>query len=231
MRRRLSISAPRMIVRSHIPWPIRWAMLAVALGFSAAIALWAFEFGKEIAGLDRNAQADLVKLREQVALLQAERQRAQAIANTADSLLRSERAAQERLSQQLKDTEAENLALKADLGFFEHLLPANASTGLSIRNLQVERKSPGQIRFQLLVMQAGRASPEFRGRYEVTLLGTLDGKLWSFVPPDGTKPLQVKQVLRLEGLLTHPAQAVIKTVQIRVFDAGGALKAMQIAKL
>ena len=24
LRRRLSISAPRMIVRSHLPWPLRW---------------------------------------------------------------------------------------------------------------------------------------------------------------------------------------------------------------
>jgi len=41
-RRRLSVSAPRMIVRSHLPWPLRWAVAAVVLGFSAAIALWAF---------------------------------------------------------------------------------------------------------------------------------------------------------------------------------------------
>jgi hypothetical protein len=53
LRRRLSVSAPRMIVRSHLPWPLRWAVVALTLGFSAALALWAFEFGKEIAGLDR----------------------------------------------------------------------------------------------------------------------------------------------------------------------------------
>ena len=42
LRRRLSVSAPRMIVRSRLPWPLRWAVAAVVLGFSAAIALWAF---------------------------------------------------------------------------------------------------------------------------------------------------------------------------------------------
>jgi hypothetical protein len=50
LRRRLSVSAPRMIVRSHLPWPLRWAVVALMFGFSAALALWAFEFGKEIAG-------------------------------------------------------------------------------------------------------------------------------------------------------------------------------------
>ena len=70
LRRRLSISAPRMIVRSHLPWPLRWAMYAVALGFSAAIALWAFEFGKDIAGLDRGSKEELARLRAEQELKQ-----------------------------------------------------------------------------------------------------------------------------------------------------------------
>jgi hypothetical protein len=53
LRRRLTISAPRMAVRSALPWPFRWAMLAIVLGFCAAIGLWAFEFGKDIAGLEK----------------------------------------------------------------------------------------------------------------------------------------------------------------------------------
>jgi hypothetical protein len=130
MRRRLSISAPRMIVRSHMPWPLRWAVLALVLGFSAAIAMWAFEFGKDIAGLDRNASAELARLRAEVAQLQAERERTMSIASTADSLLKAERAAQERLTQQLKQIEAENLALKANLGFFERLLPTGAGRSM-----------------------------------------------------------------------------------------------------
>src|SRR2546426_11879852 len=75
MRRRLSVSAPRMIVRSHLPWPLRWALAALVFGFSAAIAMWAFEFGRDIAGLDRDAKAELVKLRSDLAQLQGERER------------------------------------------------------------------------------------------------------------------------------------------------------------
>lgn len=231
MRRRLSISAPRMIVRSHLPWPLRWAALAVVLGFSAAIAMWAFEFGKDIAGLDRNASAELARLRAEVAQLHAERERTMSIASTADSLLKAERAAQERLTQQLKQIEAENLALKANLGFFERLLPTGASAGLSIRGLQVESRTPGQLRYQLLVMQPGKSPPEFRGRYEITLVGTLEGKPWSYTPPDGTKPLQMKQYLRVEGMIDHPSEAVVESLQVRVLDASGGVKATQTAKV
>jgi hypothetical protein len=231
MRRRMSISAPRMIVRSHLPWPIRWVVFALALGFSAAIAMWAFEFGKDIAGLDRFSKAELERLRVEVAQLKAERDSTVSIANTADSLLKAEKASQERLVQQIKQIEAENMALKADLGFFERLLPAGSGAGLGIRSLQAETKSPGQVRFQMLVMQPGKNPPEFRGKYEVTLVGTMNGTPWSLTPPEGTKPVQMKQYLRVEGMLEHPADAVVKSIQIKVMDSGGGVKATQTVKV
>lgn len=229
IRRRLSISAPRMIVRSDLPWPLRWAVVAMVLGFSAAIAMWAFEFGKEIAGLDRHATAELARLREEMARLRGEQERSVSIANSADTLLKAERAAQDRLVLQMKQIEAENLALKADLGFFERLLPAGA--GLAIRALQAEAPVPGQLRFQLLVMQAGKAPRTFEGRYEITLVGTLHDKPWSYAPPEGNRLLQMKQYLRVEGTIDHPLEAVVKSVQVRVLDAGGGVKATQSAKV
>jgi hypothetical protein len=231
LRRRLSISAPRMIVRSHLPWPLRWAVGALALGFSAALALWAFEMGKSLAGLDRNAKVELAELREEVATLRREREGAQSIANTAESLLKTERAAQDQLVRQLKQLEAENQTLKADLGFFERLLPAATSEGLNVRGLRADRPGAGQLRFQALVMQIGRNLPEFAGRYEIVLSGSLAGRPWTLSQPGGPKPLRVKQSLRLEGTLEVPADAVVKQVQLKVTDAQGNVKVSQNAKV
>jgi hypothetical protein len=231
MRRRLSISAPRMIVRSHLPWPLRWAAFALTLGFSAALAMWAFEFGKDIAGLDRLASGELRQLRAEVARLQAEREQTMSIANTADSLLKTEKAAQDRLVQQLKQIEAENLKLKADLGFFERLLPAGAQGGVNVRALTAETRTPGQVHFQMLLMQPGRSPREFSGRYEVTLVGTLNDKPWTSTPAEASKPLQMKQSLRVEGTVGHPPDAVVQALQVKVLDAGGAVKATQTARI
>ena len=145
LRRRLSISAPRMTVRSHLPWPLRWAIVALMCGFSAALALWAFEFGKDIAGLDRSARSELAELRVEVERLREEREKALSTANIAESLLKTEKAAQEMLAQNLRRLEAENVDLKSNLGFFEKLLPANANpnAGLVIRGLVAEMKSAG----------------------------------------------------------------------------------------
>jgi len=230
LRRRLSISAPRMIVRSHLPWPLRWAAVALMFGFSAALALWAFEFGKNIAGLDRRSVDELAQLRVEVAELRAEREKAISVANTAQSLLTTEKTVQDRLAQQLKLVEADNMALKADLGFFERLLPAGAADGVMIRGLQAELKAPGQMRFQLLAMQAGKRPTEFSGRYDVTLTGTLDGKPWTFAQPGGPQPLQLRQYLRLEGVIDHPPQAVVKTVSVRVLDLNGTVRATLTVK-
>lgn len=230
LRRRLSISAPRVIVRSHLPWPVRWVALALVFGFSAAFAMWAFEFGKEIAGLDRQSKQELVELRAEVERLRSERERAQSIANTADSLLRTEKATQEKLTQQLRQAETEVLALKADLGFFERLLPA-AGEGVDVRGLQAEQVQPGQLRYQLLVMQSGKTPPEFRGRYELQLSGTLEGKPWSFSPEGGAQSLTLRQYARVEGMIVHSEQAVVKSIQVRVLDTRGAVRASQLTKL
>jgi type II secretory pathway pseudopilin PulG len=138
--RRLSVSAPRMSVRSHLPWPLRWAVAALVFGFSAAIALWAFEFGKDIAGLDRNSKEELATLRKDLEQLRSDHARARQVADTSESLLKTERAAQERLALQLRQLEAEKLALQEDLGFFERLLPTSGD-GLQLRGLQAEAKA------------------------------------------------------------------------------------------
>ncbi len=55
-----------MSVRSSLPWPLRWIAGALMLGFSGAIASWAFEFGKGITGTDTSSKEELVLLRQEV---------------------------------------------------------------------------------------------------------------------------------------------------------------------
>ena len=229
LRRRLSVSAPRMIVRSHLPWPLRWAVAAVVFGFSAAIALWAFELGKDIAGLDRGHKDELAQLRAEAARLREQSEQARSLANRADSLLKAERAAQERLADEVRRLEAEKATLLADLGFFERLLPG-AGDGLQLRGLTAEAKSAGRLRYQVLVMQPGKGAQPFVGRYDLVLSGTLAGQAWSQGLPDGPQALRLQQYARLEGEVEFPPAAVIKTVQARVIDAQGATRAQQTVR-
>lgn len=230
LRRRLTISAPRMAVRSAMPWPLRWAGVAIMLGFCAAISLWAFEFGKSIAGLDTGAKEELLRLRDDVAKLHQERDKAQSVFNTSASLITAERTTQERLAMQIKGLEAENRALRDDLGFFEKLIPTSGAEGIAIRGLQAEVLGGTQLKWQVLVMQPGKKAQEFRGKLEMSIGGTLNGKPWTMQLPGGAQPLQFRQYRRIEGMVDLPALAVVKNVSAQVVE-GTATRAVKSIKL
>lgn len=226
-----------MAVRSALPWPFRWAVLAIVLGFCAAIGLWAFEFGKDIAGLDNGSKAELVQLRGEVASLKSEllkaiadRDAAQSVANTADALVTAEKASREMLVAQARQLEVENNSLRDDLGFFEKLIPAGTVDGLAIRGLQAEMATPGTLKWQALVMQPGRNTQEFNGRLDVVLVGLAHGKPWSTTLPSGPVPIKIKQYGRVDGEVAVPEGVVVKSVTARVLE-GTKVRATQSIKL
>lgn len=219
-----------MAIRSTLAWPLRWALGALMLGFSGALALWAFETGKGWAGLDREALEDLKLLRREVVVLRDERDKAQGIANTADSLLTAEKTAQQKLLEQMRRLEAENLALRDDLGFFENLLPAGMNEVASIRGLQADVLSESQLRWQALVLQPGKSQQAFSGTLELTFSGTSAGKTWTTSLPAGPQALQFKQFRRVEGVLPLPPQTVVQSVTAKVME-GKTVRALQTVRL
>ena len=100
-----------------------------------------------------------------------------------------------------------------------------------MRSLQAEVVRPGQLRYQLLVMQSGKAPAEFKGLYDLQLAGTLDGKPWTLGLPVGPQPITLRQYARVESLVDYPSGAVVKTVQVRVTDSHGGVRATQTATL
>jgi hypothetical protein len=219
-----------MKVRSAMPWPLRWAAAATVLGFCAAISLWAFEFGKGIAGVDSTAKEELLRLRDDVTKLRLERDRVQSVLNTSGSAITVERATQERLTSQIRVLEAENRTLRQDLGFFEKLMPASGTEAVAIRGLQAEVLSGTQLKWQVLVIQPVKNPQEFRGKLEVSFSGTLDGKPWMMPLPGGAQILQFRQYRRVEGMVDLPPQAVVKNVSARVVE-GSVSRAVQNVSL
>lgn len=220
-----------MAISSRAPWPLRWLMVALMLGLCAAVGLWAFEFGKGIAGLDSNAKEELVQLKVETAKLREERDKAQSISNTAGTLLATEKAAQDKLVLQVKQLENDNRALRDDLGFFEKLMPAGGAEGIAIRGLQAEVLGGGaQLKWQVLVIQPTKNAPDFNGKMELVLGGTQAGKPWSMPLPGGLQALQIKQYRRLEGVVDLPPQVVVKTMSAKVLE-GAATRAVQSIKI
>lgn len=229
LRRRLTVSAPRVSVRSAMPWPVRWLILAVFLGLCAAVALWAFEFGKSLAGLDASRRAELVQLRAELVQmradmtrLRADAQQNQTVANTSGSLLLAERSAAEQLTGQIKQLESDNRSLREDLGFFEKLIPADSKNPdeIAIRGLQAAQEADASLRWQVLLIRPTKNAAEFAGQMELVAAGTRDGKPWTQRFAGESQAFKLRQFQRLEGTVRLPAHVVVKTLTVRILHDG-----------
>ena len=117
-----------------------------------------------------------------------------------------------------------------DGSFFEKLMPAGGTDAVAIRGLQAEVLGGSQLRWQVLVIQAQKNAPEFRGRLQLLVAGTLDGKPWSMDLPVSSQDLRFRQYRRLEGLVDLPDQAVVQNVSAKVVE-GTATRAVQSIRL
>ena len=53
-----------MAVKAHLPWPLRILGSAVILGIAAAVAIWTYELGSQLAGFNKDElKAELAALR------------------------------------------------------------------------------------------------------------------------------------------------------------------------
>lgn len=240
--RRMSISAPKMTVKSHYPWPLKALFLVLVLGFGGAVAMWIYDLGRDFTGhspaASKQQQQQLADLNEKVGALTAERDRFSSTVNAAESRLNIEKAAQEQLGQQIKVLETENAKLKEDLAFFEGLLPnATGKQGITIQRLTAELLTPTQLRYRMLIMQGGKG-PNFVGNVQLLVTATVAGKstVLTFPGANATatekaaSQLDFKYYQRVEAELTLPEGAVVKAIQAKVMEKGQ-MRAQQTSNL
>ncbi|CAN5156817.1 hypothetical protein BH11PSE11_BH11PSE11_32760 [soil metagenome] len=236
--RRLSVSAPKMSVKSHLPWPAKVLLSILAIGIGGAMALWIYDLGRSFTGFDPGASREkLAAIQEQVEKIKTERDQFSTTVNSAESQLNIERSAQKQLALQVKTLEGENIKLKEDLAFFESLLPADTgSQGVSIRRLKADVITPNQLRYRLLVMQGGKGDREFTGTLQLVVTVLQGDKSAMMIFPESNSrdtekfKLGFKHYQRIEGVLTLPAGVLMKSVQAKILDKGQ-VRAQQSANL
>lgn len=236
-RRRMSVSSPRMTIRTQLPWPARYGLVALA-GIAGAAAMWSYDSGRlPSSSPASNLREQLADTKELAEKYKSERDQFSTTVNAAESQLNIERSAQKQLAAQVKALEQENLALKEDLAFFESLLPnATGPQGINIRRVKLDLISPNQLRYRLLIMQGGKGDQVFAGNLQLVLSTLQNGKSAMINFPDSTPAeqdkfkLSFKHYQRVEGVLTLPEGAIPKTVQARVLERGQ-IRAQQSANL
>lgn len=228
-RQRFGISAPRMMVQTHVAWYWRMLGLVVVLSCSFALAAWIYDAGRRFAGFDSSeAEQELSQLRERAGRLTTEVEALRASVNASESKLQIERTAQTQLGRQVKALEDENARLKEDLAFFENLIPSEQrDNSLLINRFRVDPGAlPGEFRYRLLLLQGGRRDKPFQGNLQ--LLVTLqegDKNVIITLPEEGQAQaykISFKYFQRVEGTFRVAPEARVKMVRVRMFESGSA---------
>jgi len=236
-----SVSAQRVIVRSHMSWPVRLVLMFVFLAIAAAAGVSIYEFGRNIGGPDRRElMTEVERLQSQVREVSAERDRNAAQATAYESELKVQKAVQDQLVQQVGALESEQTRLQGDLSFFESLLPAGKSDkGVVIRSFRIQPDPETSVmRYRLLVQQSGKPDRDFVGSVQLRVNCVQNAHDITLQIPDANSAPETVQALqlsfrhyqRLEGGFSLPAGAVARSVQVRIL-AGGETQLQQTFNL
>jgi len=228
LRRKFGISAPRVAVHAHVPWYWRWLGITALGALVVGVGLATYDFGMEFAGFRRSEAAiALARLNDQIKQRDAELAEMRSKVAVVERQLQIDRATYGDLAKQVKTLADENAAVKEDLAFFQSLMPAGGREGVSINRFRVQKEAmPGEYRYRLLLVQAGQRVKEFQGNLEFVLnLEQNDRKFVLTLPPESEKKakeyqLSFKFFQRVEGTFKIAPDAVVKSLQVRVFENG-----------
>lgn len=228
IRQTFGISAPRMAVRTHLSW--RWRVPA-SLGVLALIAgmwWWGFDFGKFLAGFDRQAVAHAHEpTADEAAAMRDENAGLRSRVVALESELNVTRGAQETLSRQALELQNENTQMKEELAFLRKLFSDTGKPGtFTIQRLSAEKDRDDVYRFSMLVVRGGNPSDEFSGKLSLLVNVTADGHGLTLTLPDdqpdtaAALALKFKYYQRVEGTFRIPEGAELRSLQAKVMEAG-----------
>jgi hypothetical protein len=227
LKRRFGIAAPRVAVRTHVPWYWRVLLTGVLLGLIMIIAWGTFDFGRRLAGFHQGlSDRERERLETQVESLQSENEALRRTLASAERQLQIEVATHESIAQQVQSLTGENATLKEDLAFFQSLMANGEPGAVTINRFRVEPDAlPGEYRYRLLVVQARQRGREFQGRLQLVVDVEQDGHPSVMtVPADsgegGGLRLNFKFFQRVEGTFTVASGVVVKRVHARVIEQG-----------
>ncbi|MDP2805485.1 MAG: hypothetical protein Q8O24_06035 [Gallionellaceae bacterium] len=228
--RKFSISAPRLSVRPHVPWYVRWAITLPFIIAAGTLVWWAYDSGLELAGFHRGqAEKELDVLRDRVAFLESENEKLTSQHSADERQAQIEIAAMQETVSQVKILNEENIRIKEDLSFFQNLpLTSGREAELSVHKLKIERDAlPDEYHCRLLLVQnVQQRGKEFQGHLQLLVTTKQDGKKVMLQFPQENSPdiaesnLNFKYYLRVDRAFKLPPGAHIESVQVRVFEKG-----------
>ena len=228
------IDAPRMAVRSRLPWPWRAVVVLTLLAIVGGMWWWGFDFGQILGGFNRKEiEARQAALVTEAESLRAEARTLRARNSELETELAMAKGAQDTLGKQAQELSSENSQIKEELAFLQKLVAdSNKQVGLGIQRIAVERERGNAWHFSLLLVRGGSPTDEFEGNLKltVTVLPAPAGSgtqhsVTLMLPedqPDTAQALRLKfkYYQRVEGSFQVPEGATVRSLVARAFENG-----------
>ena len=229
LQRKFGISAPRLSIRTHIAWYWRWLGYIVLGALVVGVGWTTYDYGMELAGFRQSeATRALARLNDEITKRDEQIAELRSKLTAAERQMQIEHATYGDLERQFKSLAGENASLREDLAFFQSLMVAGGKEGaISVNRFRVMPEAlPGEYRYRLLLVQTGQRVTEFQGTLQFVLnLEQNDRKFVLTLPAEGETNVKEYQVNfkffhRVEGTFKVPPGAVVKSLQLRVFENG-----------
>jgi hypothetical protein len=230
LRRRFGIAAPRVAVRTQVPWHWRWLTSTVFIVVTVTLAWITYDLGRRYAGFDASeAQGAQSRLQDVNAKIEDENTVLRKEIAGIERKLQIELSAQGNLTGQIRALSEENALLKEDLAFFQTLMTSGSDPGgVTVNRFRVQRDAlPGEYHYRLLIVQSKQRVREFRGRLQLIVDYERNGTPAVITYPgeadeEQAYNLRFKFYQRVEGTFTLDPDAIVKGVQVRVMKNGNA---------
>jgi len=166
-------------------------------------------------------EAETVNLERQSAQLKSE-------VAVLERQLQIERASHADIAKQMKSLSDENARLRDDIALLQAVAGAGAGReGLRLSSVRVEPAGDaGEYSYRMVLLQTGSRDRPFQGSYQLLVNVDQDGTRRGVILPIAsakTEPpfqLDFRVQQRIEGTFRVAPNAVVRSVQVRIFEAG-----------
>lgn len=216
--------------------PALWLLNLVVFICIILGSLWAsYEYGRNTAGFDSaGTSAYIDELRAKIEESQAEIVESNRRATMLERNNQIDGDATSQLKKTLAQAQNEVLELKKELSFYKSIVsPEEGSRSVAIQTIQLKQNEAGEYHYKIMVSQRGRNDQFARGKIEVSIEGTSDGKQMTLqladVSKDIKKPMKFgfKYFQNFEGVMNLPDAFQADTLHIKVEPSTSKIKAVE----
>lgn len=227
IRRRFGLHARRVRVQTEFAGYLRWiglAFLGVGLGF----IVWVICLQAGSWDISLESRSALERLRTEKAGLEKDNATLRSELAVLERELQIERASQAELARQVKAMAGENARLREDAALVQAVSAPDAKVdGVKVSSARVQANPvEGEYSYRIVLLQTGSRTKSFQGRYQLVVHLARDGDTRGITLPGPDDPaaqpytLDFRVSQRLDGTFKVDPGAVVRSVQIRVFEGG-----------